>query len=114
MEKQESLSKYTVTNIPRKVHDSYPVMQNFAGDCEDSFVSMCSHGRVVLGGPQGFGRKNFKIRTQDTDGPNYCYAVYTFPVGYKSLVASCITPDKIKGEDPFVRLCRRHDATGSR
>ena len=63
-------------------------------------------------GPRGIRQKNIKIRTQETDGPNYCYAVYTFPVGYKSLVASCITPDKIKGEDPFVRLCRRHDATG--
>jgi hypothetical protein len=65
-------------------------------------------------GSEGLGRKNFKIRTQETDGPNYCYAVYTFPVGYKSLVASCITPDKIKGEDPFVKLCSRNDVTGSR
>ena len=63
-------------------------------------------------GPEGPGRKNFEIRTPD--GPNYCYAVYTFPVGYKSLVASCITPDKIKGEDPLVKLCSRNDVTGSR
>ena len=61
MEKQESLSKYTVTNIPRKVHDSYPTMQNFAGDYEDSFVIMCSHGGVVLGGPQGSSRKTSKF-----------------------------------------------------
>ncbi len=38
-------------------------------------------------GPEGFERKNFKIWTQETDGPNYCYAVYTFPMGYKSLAA---------------------------
>jgi hypothetical protein len=41
----------------------------------------------IIAGPEGSGRKNFKIWTQETDGPNYCYAVYTFPMGYKSLVA---------------------------
>jgi hypothetical protein len=42
---------------------------------------------MFLAGPEGLGRKNFKIWTQETDGLNYCYGVYTFPMGYKSLVA---------------------------
>jgi hypothetical protein len=64
-------------------------------------------------GPRVTAESTFKIQTQEIDGPNYCYAVYTFPGGYKLLVASCITPDKIKSEGPFVRLCCIDDATGS-